>query len=326
MKKLNNANAITLIALVITIIVLLILAGITINLTIGEHGILNMAKQAGQNYQDATEYEQIALDKFFNEAENIINELEKSDSEAENYKILRSVARPGDYVEYDGGNGYTGLWRVLYNDDTFGLQIISNDKVQGNYDRFIVGGGSLSEAVASYNSAIDSLNNYCRSFMNSVYAVGGRCVGSDPLSPDDTTSEYYTLPFEAGGSYDSGCLVSDENYLTDVRAMTEVTSQGENLLGCNAIYWLASRKNKYLDQLTGEDFVYFSLHWIDTLGELDVRLPLQNPEGEAVMFSSSAGGFGRKPGLSVRPVIALKPDVMCSGDGSVGAPFVLKDL
>lgn len=66
-------KGITLIALVITIIVLLILAGITINLTLGEHGILKMAKEAGKNYQNAAEYEQQAIADFFNEAQNIIN-------------------------------------------------------------------------------------------------------------------------------------------------------------------------------------------------------------------------------------------------------------
>ena len=40
-KTKNLKRGITLIALVITIIILLILAGITINLTVGQRGILN---------------------------------------------------------------------------------------------------------------------------------------------------------------------------------------------------------------------------------------------------------------------------------------------
>ncbi len=46
-KKEKSCNGITLIALVITIIVLLILAAITINLTIGQGGILKRAQEAG---------------------------------------------------------------------------------------------------------------------------------------------------------------------------------------------------------------------------------------------------------------------------------------
>lgn len=50
----NRQNSgITLIALVITIIILIILAGIGINLTVGENGILNRAKQAKGEYLNA---------------------------------------------------------------------------------------------------------------------------------------------------------------------------------------------------------------------------------------------------------------------------------
>ncbi len=55
---LKGQKGITLVALVITIIVLLILAGITIRLTLGERGIFNMAQKAGQNYTNAARYEE----------------------------------------------------------------------------------------------------------------------------------------------------------------------------------------------------------------------------------------------------------------------------
>jgi hypothetical protein len=57
-QNIRNKRGITLIALVITIIVLLILAGITINLTIGEGGIITTAQQAGKNYVQASADEQ----------------------------------------------------------------------------------------------------------------------------------------------------------------------------------------------------------------------------------------------------------------------------
>jgi hypothetical protein len=70
---LKNKRGITLVALVITIIVLLILAGITINLTIGEGGIIQTAQQAGKNYVESSGNEQVQLTHFYNETENIIN-------------------------------------------------------------------------------------------------------------------------------------------------------------------------------------------------------------------------------------------------------------
>ena len=60
-EKLNNNNGITLIALVITIIVLLILAGVSIATLTGENGVLTQAENAKEETEIATEKEAIAL-------------------------------------------------------------------------------------------------------------------------------------------------------------------------------------------------------------------------------------------------------------------------
>ena len=54
-SKLKENNAVTLIALIITIIVLLILAGIVLNLVLGENGVLRKANWSSFT----TEYSQI---------------------------------------------------------------------------------------------------------------------------------------------------------------------------------------------------------------------------------------------------------------------------
>ncbi len=69
---LKGQKGITLVALVITIIVLLILAGITISLTLGERGIFNMAQQAGQNYVNAAHKEDYALNTLLNDTNAIV--------------------------------------------------------------------------------------------------------------------------------------------------------------------------------------------------------------------------------------------------------------
>ncbi len=56
-----NSNAITLIALVITIILMLILAGVVISLTIGEKGLINTAKYAVQKNSEETAREKLEL-------------------------------------------------------------------------------------------------------------------------------------------------------------------------------------------------------------------------------------------------------------------------
>ncbi|MGN1270189.1 MAG: type II secretion system protein, partial [Clostridia bacterium] len=51
-KEKQNSNGITLIALVVTIVVLLILAGITITALFGENGLIERAKMADQKTQE----------------------------------------------------------------------------------------------------------------------------------------------------------------------------------------------------------------------------------------------------------------------------------
>ena len=61
MNKLKQEKAITLIALVVTIIVLLILAGVSISMLTGENGILSRGTQASQETIHANVYEQLQL-------------------------------------------------------------------------------------------------------------------------------------------------------------------------------------------------------------------------------------------------------------------------
>ena len=60
MKK--NNKGITLIALVITIVILIILAGVAINLTLGENGILKKAENAREEYKMAQAKEKLELE------------------------------------------------------------------------------------------------------------------------------------------------------------------------------------------------------------------------------------------------------------------------
>ena len=59
--KINKTSGITLIALVVTIIVLLILAGISIQMLTGDNGILNRAEQTVEKHSDANELEKIQI-------------------------------------------------------------------------------------------------------------------------------------------------------------------------------------------------------------------------------------------------------------------------
>ena len=57
----KKKKGITLVALVVTIVVLLILAGVSISLVLDQNGIINKAKGARTEYQNAANYEKDLL-------------------------------------------------------------------------------------------------------------------------------------------------------------------------------------------------------------------------------------------------------------------------
>ena len=65
--KNTNEKGITLIALVVTIIIILILAGITINMLLGENGIIRTAQEAKNTWENAIAKEQEELNNLMNE-------------------------------------------------------------------------------------------------------------------------------------------------------------------------------------------------------------------------------------------------------------------
>jgi len=66
----KNMKGITLIALVITIVVLIILAGVAISLSLGENGIFNKAKYATEEYANEQAREETEIAKYANEIES----------------------------------------------------------------------------------------------------------------------------------------------------------------------------------------------------------------------------------------------------------------
>ena len=72
----KKAQGITLIALVVTVIVLLILAGVTINLTIGDNGLFRRAQNAADTWQMAEQNEQSEMDEAADFIGNYINSVD----------------------------------------------------------------------------------------------------------------------------------------------------------------------------------------------------------------------------------------------------------
>ena len=85
-KKTKEIRGITLIALVVTIVVLLILAGITINLIFNDNGIISKAREAKEETEKAVSDEKLKLDYIGTLLDSYINSEEENESE-----ILRNI-------------------------------------------------------------------------------------------------------------------------------------------------------------------------------------------------------------------------------------------
>ena len=110
----KNQKGITLIALVITIIVLLILAGVSISMVIGNNGILNQASRADENTRYASEEEQVELAYLSAKTENLGGSVTKEDlNEALEKNQVDATADEHEteegtiIVTFENGNEYT---------------------------------------------------------------------------------------------------------------------------------------------------------------------------------------------------------------------------
>ena len=100
MKRLKKqVQGITLIALVVTIIVLLILAGIALNLTIGQNGIFSRAEKAANTWRNAETNEQLAMGELANWMANYMGEGGTGSGSGDD-DASREGLEVGQYVKY----------------------------------------------------------------------------------------------------------------------------------------------------------------------------------------------------------------------------------
>ena len=69
----KEVSGITLIALAVTIVVILILAGVTIDAVFSENGIINKAKEAANSMNNAVANDQTELNDLLEELNEIMN-------------------------------------------------------------------------------------------------------------------------------------------------------------------------------------------------------------------------------------------------------------
>lgn len=135
--KLKSTKGITLIALVVTIVVLLILAGVSINLVIGNNGIITKAKDAKKQTEQATANDQAAMSGLYDEIQDYLGELPSTDYTTPYLptgfrKVSGTNLDTGLVIQDSAGNQY--VWvevpKSLYDDSSYNTETTTADKSQ----------------------------------------------------------------------------------------------------------------------------------------------------------------------------------------------------
>ena len=184
--KTKEMKGITLIALVITIVVLLILAGVSINLLLGDNGIITKAKEAKDSYSKSAVKEKVGF---------LLNE----------YKIDKATGENAEFAKFLGKNLQVGVaenedatysfilgdWQIVTSEseiisiEKFKLDVdrtfssvddMKNDtslaagkivKTEGYYNKNL-GGGAYYDIVSTTSLSVD--NAKCIQLDNGLYA------------------------------------------------------------------------------------------------------------------------------------------------------------
>jgi len=354
LKRKRENQGITLIALVITVIILLILAGTAITLSINGGNLFSKTNEAANEWNTAVAREESALS-------NVLEILDMAaNPDLAKYKLTvkvnydengneTTVESPyyvwypsAKYIDESSDENCKGIkCRVLYNDSTYGLQLISvepitkvalghkdtNTKITGEM-------GSEERAQNSYNRAIMTLNEKAEEYIEtddgSGIATDARCVGSAPLNknyPDNLTGEARAAQMYTGtetymNDYNGKYFNLDTNYETDYNRLKKIGATAFNDKTNGNYYWLASR-NVYLNTASSLEHMAYAMKVVDSFGEC-TEDKFDYGALWALLGQYNAVGLPDKLEWGFRPVFSLSPEVKITGGaGTEESPFEL---
>ncbi len=336
-QKMYGKKGITLMSLIITVIILLILSGIAISISVKGGNLFEKTENTVEQWNE----------KVGEEENNMQNALDTLDMAANpdlaKYRLTvkvnydenedeTSVESPY-FVNYPSAKG-TIKCRVLYNDRTYGLQIISaasvtkvtlgkddpNENVQGQM-------GSVERAQNSYNRAVMTLNEKAEEYLDeNGIATDARCVGSNPLNknfPDNLTGEERKAEMFVADSeytymnnYNGKFFKEDSNNFTDSVRMKKIGTLSFLDSSYGSWYWMASRR-VYLSTTENYAGYCFCPYLQNRSNNQNARWGFLRVDTNGVIESSgSAYGF--------RPVFILADGVkVIGGEGTEEVPYEL---
>lgn len=224
----HKSQGITLIALVVTIVILLILSGITINMLLGEGGIIRTAQEAKNTWEGAIANEQQEIQNLVDEINNIMSE-----NETEGPAIPEGL-EIGSTVSYNPSGTYN--WQAKYcssdltetTDDvllksatgeSFNIsswKVLSINEAKGIVQ--LVASGTTTGTVRlqgaqGYNNSVKLLNDACSAlYGNSAKGISARSINIEDIE-----------------KYMTETALSDAHSYSDIRSNTIYGNQVSNV-------------------------------------------------------------------------------------------------
>lgn len=186
-EKVKNAKGITLVALIVTIIVILILAGISINASIGKNGIIEKSKLERNKVEKDIENSNNRKNKLLNEMQTEYPPVIQD----------RAELKVGDYVDYKPdtpadkvfNKTYVGVtmpvggykkenlkWQVLNINEDKSVELIGQET--RDYANHLV----TLNGVDGYNNGVNALNDLCASlYSNSTERIIARSINQEDI-------------------------------------------------------------------------------------------------------------------------------------------------
>lgn len=201
----TTPKGITLIALIVTIIILLILTGVIISLTLGDNGLFKMAKQAVNDYDEAIAKEKLEVELVGLQADKFTNSKYNEQEYIDSRIIEKGMNISGDLVIVDG-------WQF---------------QIDRSVPKIVV---SLGKGKESSNINIASVINYTKDFKKGTISI--TITSGIELSKITINGENVIVTNNNDGTYtliknidDNGIYnvyvkdINDEYKLKDIRVL-----------------------------------------------------------------------------------------------------------
>ena len=304
----KKEKGITLVALVITVVIMLILAAVAIGSVTGD-GLFNRTRQAAEAYENASKKESDQIQELMNEIDEYLTE--ENDNEGVD---PGEVAVLGDFVNYSvivDGVTYD-KWRILDLDNNGHMEIVCY-----NGPNFTLGSNTASTAKTQYANAIKILNDKSVPYGEGTYGYITRHLGSDPSNPSsyETIDESYIYYYsdydniESNANYEYLYQTHHESDLAAVKSFSGI----KKLAGKYS--WLASR-----GVYGNSSYSYFYVPRVYSSGSL-------NYNDRLFRVYSGGGEHGESDSYAIAPVVILesgvKIDTSTGGNGSEESPWTL---